>query len=153
VKGFTLQQDLMPTILELIGLKDEMQALKFDGCSTLPMIRGEKPTNYTEFYITECTWMRKRGWRTSEWKLIEALEPDFHNKPPVELYNLVDDPGENNNLAEKEPELVSFLKSRMMDWVKRRLDETGKPDPIMQYHIGLDRRIGSIATAQKLQAR
>jgi arylsulfatase A-like enzyme len=153
VKGFTLQQDLMPTILELIGLKDEIQDLKLDGHSTLPMIRGEKPTNYTEFYITECTWMRKRGWRTPEWKLIEALEPDFHNKPPVELYNLVDDPGENNNLAEKEPELVSFLKSRMMDWVKRRLDETGKPDPIMQYHIGLDRRIGSIATAQKLQAR
>ena len=153
VKGFTLQQDLMPTLLELIGLYEELHDLKMDGQSTLPMILGERPTNYAEFYITECTWMRKRGWRTAEWKLIEALEPDFHNKPPVELYNLVEDPGETVNLAEKEPELVQFLKARMVDWVNRRVQETGKPDPIMQYHIGLDRRIGSIATARQLQAR
>ena len=49
--------------------------------------------------------MRKHGWRTPEWKLIHALEPDFHFKPEVELYNLVQDPEENTNLAEQEPEL------------------------------------------------
>ena len=59
------------------------------------MIRGEVPTFESEIYITECTWMRKHGWRTPEWKLIEALEPDFHFKPPVELYNLIEDPEEN----------------------------------------------------------
>ena len=31
-----------------------------------------------------------------QWKLIDALEPDFHFKPPVELYNLVEDPGETS---------------------------------------------------------
>ena len=46
----------------------------------------------SEFYISECTWMRKQGWRTPIWKFWEALEPDFHDKPPVELYNLVEDP-------------------------------------------------------------
>ena len=44
--------------------------------------------------------MRKHGWRTPQWKLIVALEPDFHFKPEIELYNLIQDPEENDNVAE-----------------------------------------------------
>ena len=47
--------------------------------------------------------MRKHGWRTPEWKLIVALEPDFHFKPMVELYNLIEYPDENKNVAQKFP--------------------------------------------------
>ena len=57
--------------------------------------------------------MRKHGWRTPEWKLIVSLEPDFHFKPEVELYNLVKDPEENHNVAEENPEVVEVLKKRM----------------------------------------
>ena len=56
--------------------------IQFDGQSLLPLHSGQKPrSTEPEFYITECTWMRKHGWRTPEWKLIHALEPDFHCKP------------------------------------------------------------------------
>lgn len=153
VPGTTLHEDLMPTLLEYAGLTKAMEDLGMEGKSALPLIAGERPTNHTDFYITECTWMRKRGWRTPEWKLIEAMEPDFHGKPPVELYNLLTDPGENHNLAEQETKVVQFLKSRMNAWVAQRLEQTGKPDPIKQYKMGLERRIGSIATAQSLQSR
>jgi len=152
VKGFVLQQDLTPTVLELLGYGDIVKRLKMDGKSVIPLIKGERPANYSEFYISECTWMRKRGWRTAEWKLIQALEPDFHNKPPIELYNLIEDPEENNNLADEEPEIVETLKKRMVSWVKKRMAETGKPDPIMGYHLGLDLKIGSIKAARDLQA-
>ena len=153
VRGFTLEQDLVPTLLELMGFENVAVELKMDGRSSLAMLRGERPTNYSEFYITECTWMRKRGWRTAEWKLIEALEPDFHGKPPVELYNLVDDPLELANLAETEPSMVETLRGRMRRWVERRMAETGKPDPILGYQLGLDLRIGSIKMARDLQAQ
>ena len=83
-----------------------------------------------EFYITECTWMRKHGWRTPEWKLIHALEPDFHFKPEVELYNLVTDPEENHNLAEAEPDVVELLEARMQAHIARREKETGRKNPI-----------------------
>jgi hypothetical protein len=70
----------------------------------------------------------------------------------VELYDLIEDPLENNNIADERPEIVKAIKARMESWVTRRLSETGKPDPIMGYEIGLDRKIGSISTARKLQA-
>jgi arylsulfatase A-like enzyme len=127
VKGFNLLQDLVPTLMELTGIQSE---INFDGKSLMPMARGEVPSHHSEFYITECTWMRKHGWRTPEWKLILALEPDFHWKPPVELYNLVEDPLENNNLAESHPDVVALLKGRMEAWIAKREAETGLPDPI-----------------------
>lgn len=75
--------------------------------------------------------MRKHGWRTPEWKLIVALEPDFHFKPEIELYNLILDPGENENLAEKEPEIVDALRRRMEAWIAKREKETGITNPMV----------------------
>jgi arylsulfatase A-like enzyme len=131
VAGHNQHKDLVPTILELaeIEVPDEME-----GRSLLPMARGEAATLDDEIYITECTWMRKHGWRTPEWKLIIALEPDFHFKPEVELYNLQDDPNENRNLAEACPEVVADLKARMEAWIMKREGETGLPNPI--HHQG-----------------
>jgi hypothetical protein len=63
-----------------------------------------------------------------------ALEPDFHFKPQVELYNLVEDPDENNNLAESEPSVVDLLRGRMERWIAQREDETGLPNPM--HHQG-----------------
>ncbi len=131
VSGYNQHKDLVPTLLDLAGIETDA---RFDGQSLMPMARGEQASLDSEFYITECTWMRKHGWRTPEWKLMVALEPDFHFKPPVELYNLVADPDENNNLAEEQPQVVEFLKARMEAWIARREQETGLPNPM--HHQG-----------------
>jgi arylsulfatase A-like enzyme len=147
VKGYNFQQDLMPTLLELAGIETDIQ---FDGRSLMPLVTGEEPSHASEFYITECTWMRKHGWRTPEWKLIVALEPDFHYKPAVELYNLIQDPLENNNVAEQEPALVATLRARMENFIAQREKETGRPAPIYNQgdwhgHDGL----GSFTSSQQ----
>jgi arylsulfatase A-like enzyme len=131
VSGFNQHKDLVPTILDLAGIQT---ADEFEGRSLLPMMHGEESSLDSEFYITECTWMRKHGWRTAEWKLIVALEPDFHFKPEVELYNLVTDPEENHNVAEQNPEVVQYLQGRMNAFIARREEETGLPNPI--HHQG-----------------
>lgn len=153
VPGYVAHQDLLPTLLELMGEVKLLRSLQLDGSSVAPLVQGQRATNYPELYLTECTWMRKRGWRTPEWKLIEALEPDFHHKPPLELYHLVDDPLERHNLAEAEPAVVQLLHDRMQRWVDKRGQETGKPDPILQYHLGAEKKIGSVRQARDLQAR
>jgi arylsulfatase A-like enzyme len=152
IGGFVLQQDLAPTVLEIMGYARTASRLGMDGRSVIPMVEGERGANYSEFYISECTWMRKRGWRTPQYKLIQALEPDFHGMPPVELYDLVEDPLENHNVADDRPEIVRSLKTRMRNWTKKRLSETGRPDPILGYRIGVDRTIGSVSRAKDLQA-
>ena len=128
VSGFNQHKDLVPTILELAAIQTDID---FDGRSLMPMIRDEVASHESEFYITECTWMRKHGWRTPHWKLIIALEPDFHFKPSVELYNLIEDPDENNNLAEARPDIVSSLQNRMQTWIAKREKETGLKNPMM----------------------
>ena len=63
-----------------------------------------------------------------------ALEPDFHFKPEIELYNLVEDPDENHNLADEQPDTVAWLRGRMEAWIAKREQETGLPNPM--YHQG-----------------
>jgi arylsulfatase A-like enzyme len=153
IPGNVAHQDMLPTILDLLGEHALAKSLKMDGKSVVPLVNGERRDNHDELYLTECTWMRKRGWRTHEWKLIQAMEPDFHGFPPVELYHLPSDPDEKVNLADSEPEVVAFLIERMERWVAKRCAETGATDPILQYKMGLDRRIGSIGQARDLQAK
>ena len=95
------------------------------------MVTGEVSSFDSEFYISECTWMRKHGWRTPGWKLMIALEPDFHFKPEIELYNLVEDPEENNNLADERPDVVESLRGRMEAWIAKREAETGLTNPML----------------------
>jgi len=107
---YVQQKDVMPTLMELLGIKTR---LKFDGRSLSAFWTGAERTAEPELYLTEATWMRKHGWRTPEWKLIVALEPDLHFKPEIELYNLVKDPLELENVAEQNPEVVDMLRARM----------------------------------------
>ena len=128
VTGYNQHKDLVPTIMDLAEIDC---GIDFDGDSLMSLVDGTVSSFESEFYITECTWMRKHGWRTPQWKLMVALEPDFHFKPPVELYNLVEDPDENHNLAEELPDVVNLLKRRMNNWIRKRVRETGKRNPML----------------------
>ena len=118
VSGYNQHQDLVPTIMELAGIDQSELSWpspqQFDGSSLMPLVDGAQDlAGERVLHFGSVTWMRKHGWRTPGWKLMVALEPDFHFKPPLELYNLVEDPEENNNLAEQEPGIVADLRRRM----------------------------------------
>ncbi|SDW13757.1 sulfatase [Paenibacillus sp. CF384] len=129
VSSVSVISDIMPTVLDLLEIDS---GTTYDGRSLNAFIKGEADSSLekTELYITECTWMRKHGWRTPEWKLICSLEPDFHYKPEIELYNLVRDPQENVNVADQEPEVVAFLQQRMNEYIAKREEEVNRTNPI-----------------------
>lgn len=164
ISEYTQLKDLMPTILDILEIKND---IRFQGRNLNSIMKGDVSTSEPEFYITECTWMRKHGWRTPEWKLIHALEPDVHFKPEIELYNLIIDPEENHNVASNEPEIVKLLENRMQAHIAKREMETARTNPMytnLNWH-GMDcgpfktseqaystLHIGSPKAAQQLQA-
>ena len=128
VEDICQQKDLMPTLMELMGWDPGIQ---FDGRSLVPLMKGEHREPEPEMYVTECTWQRKHGWRTPEWKLIVALEPDFHYKEPKELYNLIKDPEETVNVIDQHPEIAAALETRLNNHVAKREKEKGIVAPII----------------------
>ena len=141
VKGFVRHQDQAPTILDHVGLGEVARRERMDGASALPLVRGRSERGLAgHVFLTENTWMRKRAWRTREWKLVDGMEPDIHGLPLVELYHLPSDPGEQRNLATARPEVVAQLQADMLAWLARRVRETGRPDP-MSYQRFVNRKI------------
>ena len=63
--------------------------------------------------------------RDGQWKLIEFFEPGRS----IELYNLKDDIGEKNNLADKHPDIVNRLHKMLKDWRKQTDAKYPSPNP------------------------
>jgi arylsulfatase A-like enzyme len=139
--------DVAPTVLDAFGLVDVGWEHGLVGQSLLDLAaHGDEGGTCREVLLTECTWQRKRAWRTPRWKLIEALEPDAHGGPMVELYAR-SDALERENLAESKPEVVAELRARMQGYARRRAAESGRPDPLLNGRITL-RRIGAPGPAR-----
>lgn len=98
--------DVMPTLTEIAGAKTPEI---LDGLSFLPALLGQggqkkHDSMYWEFHEQN----GRQAVRKGEWKLVRynVLIPA---KTTTELYDLSNDKGEENNIAEKNPEIVSGL--------------------------------------------
>ena len=116
--------DLLPTIAEACGVK-LVKGHEVDGMSLLTALRGEQrrtvartlviqshrgnqPTRFHNFLI-----------RKGDYKLVHPSgfsKESFEGEPQFELYNVVDDPSESNNLIGKEPKLARQLADLYEQW-------------------------------------
>ena len=118
--------DWYPTLLKLTGAKVK-QKLPLDGRDAWPTIAKGKKTPHEEILLNTTPY--NGAIRVGDWKLVmggdhtevdgEPLELKIAKKrakkterAPVELFNLREDPSENNNVAAKNPEKVKELKAR-----------------------------------------
>jgi len=109
--------DFYPTFLEMAGLSgDPEHNATLDGMSLVPLFKNPDATlprqalfwHYPHYYPTTSP---VSAVRQRDWKLLEYFE-DGH----LELYNLKEDLGEKNNLAEKMPERASDLHRLLKAW-------------------------------------
>lgn len=112
VKGFVQNQDIVPTLLEVIGEKIEDMD-QFDGKSMMPLIsEGKEIHDKVVFY--DGLSAQVKGIRTKDRKLIVAENPECHlckgtHHTEKEEYDLVKDFGENENIYSGESSLEKDL--------------------------------------------
>jgi len=103
--------DIYPTVAALTGSELPENT---DGISFAPLLTGNKENQKTHAYLY---WEfieqgGKQAIRKGNWKAIR-LNLRKNDNPPIMLYNLEEDPAEENNVAEKHPDLVKSLKELM----------------------------------------
>jgi arylsulfatase A-like enzyme len=110
--------DFYPTLLALAGLPLEPKQ-HLDGVSLVPLLRGEKTLGRDAIYWHYPHYGNQGGFpggviRQGDWKLLERLEDGR-----VHLYNLRNDLGEQNDLAEQQPERVEQMRSKLHAWYQQ----------------------------------
>lgn len=104
----TYTADFMPTVAEIIGAQ-KFVPNNVDGISILPTLLG-KDKKQKQHDCMYWEWPNGKGGslpqavRCGNWKLVRMA-----NEDPWQLYNLKDDLGESNNIAEQYPELIEHV--------------------------------------------
>lgn len=119
---FLTSLELFPTLLNLAGVEPP-QGVKLDGFDMLPVLAGEQPSPRTEMY-----WKRrkKEAARVGDWKWVR-------NSHGTYLFDLSQDLGEQNNLAEKRPEKVAELEGKFEDWLHETMVEAEPRRPFKDF--------------------
>lgn len=99
--------DFMPTVADILDVE---LPNNIDGISFLPELKGEEQKQHDYLYWEFHENNGRQAIRKGDWK---AVKYDVHNNGKIELYNLSDDISEQNNLADKYPELISEFDSLM----------------------------------------
>lgn len=126
----TIGTDFFPTILDVAGLPQPPDE-SCDGVDLTPRMTGAGPiqpralfwhfphyTGYTgpvTYMIDEDNWKLIRYWNTQSGEYA--------------LYNMADDPGEQNDLAETNPQRVQAMTARMDAWLTQTQAELPEARP------------------------
>jgi arylsulfatase A-like enzyme len=102
--------DYYPTILEVAGVTVDAQPLPLDGISLVPLMEGrmEKRPQPLMFW-------HHKDWHAvvdNRYKLLVRASRD-----QTELYDVVEDPKEKEDLAAQQPQVVRQIKERLASWV------------------------------------
>lgn len=108
VSGF---EDWMPTFLQAVGRSSIIPA-DTDGISLIPTLTGKKQPERDYLYREFSGYGGQQTIRVGPWKAVR--QNMTKGNLDIELYNIVDDIGESNDVAASHPDLVNRL-SKLME--------------------------------------
>lgn len=126
--------DLLPTVLEACGVKTPADLL-LDGKSLMPLLRGERPSSwpdrtlYFQWHRGDAPELyRDCAARTQRYKLVNGKE----------LYDLVEDPGEQKDIAAAHPKIVTTLRRGYERWFRDVSSTRGYAPPRIYLGAGAE---------------
>jgi len=104
IEALVQTQDVLPTILDLLGIPP---AVPMHGESLWPLVTGQRQ-DIRDHIVSGYHPSQHRVVRDKEWSFI--LRPEGEAD---ELYNLVHDPKEKENVIEKHPDIAKRLRAKL----------------------------------------
>ena len=104
-ENFITMMDVLPTILDLINYKNEIEV---DGVSRVSSLNDSDNSESSKYIVTNII-NDKYAVIEMPYKLITSADGD-------QLYNILDDPSENLNIASENQEIVLELKNTLSQW-------------------------------------
>lgn len=132
VDDFCDNTDFIPTVRELLGLKNPVPRGWYDGISLLPALRGDLFRHSRDHVIlTQCAHVCQRAARFGDYLYIRTLHGGYHLLDREQLYNISEDPHQLRNLASERSELCAVGARYILDWVDDNLAKSPYPvDPL-----------------------
>jgi arylsulfatase A-like enzyme len=119
IKTPVISNDFFPTFLDLSGNRSVLDSIEnIDGLSLKNWVMEPENAIEREALYWHYPHYGNQGGnpgsviREGDWKLIY-----FYETQKVELYNLKEDIGERNDLADAQPELADKMKTKLFDWL------------------------------------
>ncbi len=149
ISGLAQSQDVLPTLVELCGLKTPADCA-FDGMSLAKVFKGVEAVpddraliiNYSRMPWTSYPYPDARSIMRREsagvlWKRWRLLEDS-------ELYNLASDPMQRENVIDRHPEVAAEMRARLDEWWAGVREIANEPQRVV---IGNDAENPSLLTA------
>ena len=129
-KGLHYNLDLLPTLADLFNdfeKSDSMDA-KFipgaggkqkpdwDGKSYYDSLVNGQETGHDELILSQCAHVCQRSVRWDKYIYMRTYHDGYHMYPKEMLFDLTADPHEQNNLADKRPDLCKEGAHRLLKW-------------------------------------
>lgn len=111
--NFHYNLDLAPTFADLL---DQKHHPRWDGLSFAGVITGTSYTKREELIIGQCAHVCQRSVRFGPWLYIRTYHDGYHLFPKEMLFNLDEDPYEQNDLAATHPEVCREAVWRLLSW-------------------------------------
>ena len=111
IKNISAHIDVLPTLIELCGLKLN-KPINFDGKSLMPLINGSEENWSERLLITDS----QRVEHPIKWRKSAVMSDNWRLVNGEELYNMVDDPGQTNDVALEEPKKVKKFRKAYDTW-------------------------------------
>jgi hypothetical protein len=114
IDALTHSTDLLPTLIDLCGLKQEDPEPAIDGYSLRPLLEGDEKALDERMVVIQYRakfnkWQGAVLWK--KWRLVNGTE----------LYDISSDPGQQNNLYDQQEDVVQKMRAHYERWAEETL--------------------------------